>query len=186
VIPWTLLVLCWSGLARAQCSKDTECKGERICEDGQCVAPPPGAAPAVTPAAPAPAAEQPAVAPQPAAAPADLAREPDVHFFDEERPRSHKPAKRIGNPALMTGGIIVTAAGPTLWMVGVLTMSCDRTSDDCDAGARFAGFFLGGLALIGGGIPMIVIGAKRVPVGHLSAVPWVGPREGGLQLRLDV
>lgn len=185
-MPWIALVLCSSGLARAQCSKDTECKGERICEDGQCVAPPPGAAPAVVPAAAPPPAAQAAVAPPAAAAPTDRAREPDVHFFDEEWPRSRKPPKRIGNPALMTAGIIVTAAGPTLWMVGLFTTPCDRSSHDCDPGARMAGFFLGGLALIGGGIPMIVIGAKRVPVGHLSAVPWVGPRESGLQLRLDL
>jgi hypothetical protein len=71
-------------------------------------------------------------------------------------------------------------------VVGILTTSCERSTEDCDVGARFAGFFLGGLALIGGGIPMIVIGAKRVPVGRVTAVPWLGPREGGLQLRLDL
>lgn len=35
----SLLVLTWPVAARAQCTKDTDCKGERICEAGSCVNP---------------------------------------------------------------------------------------------------------------------------------------------------
>jgi serine protease Do len=46
---WVLSV---SSVAHAQCSKDTDCKGERVCEGGKCVAPaPPAAPPAGTPPA---------------------------------------------------------------------------------------------------------------------------------------
>jgi hypothetical protein len=66
-----LLALSSTGLA-AQCHKDTDCKGDRVCEDGTCVEPPPGVipepAPPPPPAPPAP--DPPAyVAPTPAAAP---------------------------------------------------------------------------------------------------------------------
>jgi hypothetical protein len=50
------VVNAWSGIARADCKNDAECKGDRVCEKGTCVAPAPApvAAPPV-PGAPAPA-----------------------------------------------------------------------------------------------------------------------------------
>lgn len=162
-MPCMGVVLGWSALARAECSTDSECKADRICEAGRCVAPSPSTTP-----------------------PAARVAAPRAHFFDTEEPR-RKPGKRIGNPALMTAGIVVAASGPALWMVGALTTTCDRSVDaECNAGPRLLAFFAGGLALIGVGVPMIVIGAKRVPLRRVTAVPWLGPHRGGLQLQLEL
>jgi len=40
-----LATLSSSSLARADCSKDSDCKGARVCEQGRCVSPPPAAPP---------------------------------------------------------------------------------------------------------------------------------------------
>lgn len=164
MVPWIGVVLGSSALAHAECSKDIECEGERVCEAGHCVAESPSALPQATQTAP-----------------------PRARFFDDEAP-TRKPGKRIGNPALMTAGIVVAASGPALWITGALTTSCDRTVDtECNAGPRLLAFFAGGLALIGAGVPMIVIGAKRVPAGRVTAAPWFAPRRGGgLQLQLEL
>jgi hypothetical protein len=64
------MVTAWSGIARADCKNDAECKGDRVCEKGTCVAPasaPATAAPAPATAAPAPAPRDPA-SPSPATA----------------------------------------------------------------------------------------------------------------------
>ena len=76
-----LAVATFGRLASAQCQSDADCKGERVCVNGQCVvpgsasatpepAPAPAPAPAAAPApAPAPAPVQPAAAPPPAPRP---------------------------------------------------------------------------------------------------------------------
>src|SRR3954462_15014068 len=71
-------------LSHAQCSKDTDCKGERVCEAGACVAPssPPAASSEPAAAAPAP----PAPAPAPVAAPAPAANA--ALYQREPEPRS--------------------------------------------------------------------------------------------------
>src|SRR5688572_28936714 len=56
-----LSVFLTGALAHAQCTKDTDCKGERVCTGGACVSPPPEAAPrpgAATPPAASPPAQQ--------------------------------------------------------------------------------------------------------------------------------
>lgn len=75
------------GAVAAQCSKDIECKGDRLCRDGRCVDPDPAAQPAPQPApvvvypqpAPVPAsasASTPVAAPAPSPVPASTATEP--------------------------------------------------------------------------------------------------------------
>jgi len=58
--------------ASAQCTKDTDCKGNRICQNGECVAP--------APAPPPPSGYNPAPAPAPAPAPPPEPRGP-VNYF---------------------------------------------------------------------------------------------------------
>lgn len=51
-------------------------------------------------------------------------------------------------------------------------------------------FGIGGLVMTVAGIPLIVYGAKRVPLNPPSASlrvqPWASPGSGGLRLRLDL
>lgn len=62
-----LVVMGVVGAAPVGCTKDTDCKGERICEAGQCVNPPAAATPVETPAAASEAAPVPPPPPPPAA-----------------------------------------------------------------------------------------------------------------------
>jgi hypothetical protein len=58
--------------------------------------------------------------------------------------------------------------------------NCDRHNTPL-----YVGLF-GGAALLGAGIPMIVIGGKREPVGTARLTPWASPHGGGLGLRVDL
>ena len=187
VISWVWgSVMLASGVAHAQCSKDIDCKGERVCEDGQCkepaALPPPPAPPDNEPAPGPPSQAAPAPAPAPATAPA-----PDPHFFDDDEPRA-KPKKKIGKPGMMAAGIVLTSAAPIVLVVGALSSTCNRRYEESCEGSqqRMLAFLIGTAALLGVGIPLIVIGAKRVPAGRVSALPWVAPHNAGLQLRLDL
>jgi hypothetical protein len=165
-----LAITATATVARAQCATDQECKGDRICEAGQCVAPP--------------AVSAPAHAPDDASAPASIERE---RFFEEpedEKPR--KVQKRIGNPGLMIGGIVLASAAPVVLGVGVATASCssDGGGTRCDIGDRVVAFGLISLAMVGAAVPMIVIGAKRVPVRRVAIGPLLAPGLAGLQLQL--
>lgn len=175
-----LAIAATATVARAQCSTDQECKGDRICEAGQCVAPPAAVAKAAEPAV----AVAPAAAPENANAHAPVERE---RFFEEpedEQPR--KVQKRIGNPGLMIGGIVLASAAPIVLGVGVATSSCssDGGGSQCDIGDRVVAFGLISLAMIGAAIPMIVIGAKRVPARQVAIGPLLAPGLSGLQLQL--
>ena len=184
-VAMALGVLAYTSLVEAQCTKDSDCKGERICEQGTCSEP----AVKSEPAPPAPPA---VVAPTASAPPASegharLDEPEDTHFFDEEKPRKVK--KRISNPAMMVAGIVLTAAGPTVWIVGVLSSTCRNGNPDspsCGPGVNGAWLFLGGAVLIGTGIPLIVIGAKRVPATRVAIAPWLSPRDAGFALRLEM
>ena len=174
-----------TGWAEAQCTKDSDCKGERICEQGTCTEPPVKAEPA-PPAPPAVVAPAPS-APSVSEGRARLDQPEDTHFFDEQKPRKVK--KRISSPGMMVAGIVLTAAGPTVWIVGVLSSTCRNDNPDsssCGPGLNGAWLFLGGAVLIGTGIPLIVIGAKRVPATRVAIAPWASPRDAGLALRLDM
>lgn len=188
---WAVLVaaaiVCSSAVARAQCTKDTDCKGERVCEAGQCTGPAPSAAPA-TPVPPQPQEAPPAepnLAPRTASRPARVLSpepelEPDQRFFTHEEPR--KPAKRLRSPGMMAGGIVLTSLGPVLLMAGVLSSSCPG----CSSGPRMLAFVLGAATCIGIGVPLIVMGAKRVPVHQVTLAPWLAPRQAGMQLQLSL
>jgi hypothetical protein len=68
---WTLLsgasVLLVCGLANAQCTKDTDCKGDRVCEAGKCASPQLPPAPPAPPGSDTPGATAPASGAEPAA-----------------------------------------------------------------------------------------------------------------------
>jgi len=66
--------------AAAQCTKDTDCKGNRVCHNGQCIAPTAGPAPAPAPTSGYAAPAAGSTAPAPAPAPPPVPRGP-LSFF---------------------------------------------------------------------------------------------------------
>jgi hypothetical protein len=135
-----LLLMLTSQVAHAQCTKDTDCKGDRVCEAGVCTSPLPAAPPAPPDAKPGAAAAQDAPSsgqalPPPsgvavltpaepalgdqrgAAAPGATAPLPDEPRF-ERRSRT-----------AMVAGIIMVSVGP-LALLGAL--SAKNSQESCD------------------------------------------------------
>jgi hypothetical protein len=209
-----------STLAQAQCSKDTDCKGDRVCEAGMCTSPalppappPPPGSEAPGTAAPAPGAATP---PQPAPAAVNLQLQPTpstelppaaTTSLGHDEPKT----RRRSRPAMVTG-IIMVSVGP-ISLLGALAAKnsqdrCDGalardypdgrlpTSekyrvDDCNAySVPFYVFGIGGALLTVAGIPLIIYGAKSLPLLPQSAsvrvMPWASPDSGGLKLRLEM
>lgn len=182
-----------SSTAHAQCSKDTDCKGDRVCESGVCKEAPPSAAPA------APAAQPVAAAPV-AAAPAPAAA-PQVQYV--QVPAQPPPKGERHSTGMMAGGIVMVSFVPVALLASLIASaeksSCEMSEDvtvgsslnsayQCD---RYDKTIYGGLiaaaALAGIGIPLIVIGGKREPVRQVAIVqPWATPEGGGLGLRVDL
>jgi hypothetical protein len=191
-----------ASLSRAQCSKDTDCKGERICEAGACVAasaalPPPPAAPAAVPPT-----TEPAPAPPPAAsqdrvvAPRPLEPPPAVMA-------PAKPKMQRHSTGMMVGGIVMTSLAPFALIVSLVadleqnsceggffgepTLDSNGRYRDCSSYDRaiYGGLLVGG-GLLAAGIPMIVIGAKKEPVATATVRGWIGNGGGGLGLRVDL
>jgi len=147
------LLLCggllFSAAAQAECTKDTDCKGDRVCDAGKCTypatalppAPPPppvspeGASP---PAAPAPGAVQPApgaapapgaVQPSPMAPPPGPMVTPAPIGATEPLPQADEPATvRRSKPALVAGIIMVSIAPVAL--LGAL--GAKSSQEKCD------------------------------------------------------
>jgi hypothetical protein len=133
-----------SALANAQCTKDTDCKGDRVCDAGKCTSPlppapaaPPGseAAAGATPGAPTDAAgggEQPV--PAPAAAPVNLQLQPSPSAAAPPAattplPRD-EPRTRRRNRGAMIGGIVMVSVGP-LALLGAV--AAKNAQERCDA-----------------------------------------------------
>lgn len=186
--------LLFASLSQAQCEKDTDCKGERVCEAGTCVSPAPSAvaapAPAVAAAPVAPAAPPPAVTPAPIESEAPSAR-----------PRRDWKRHSTG---MMAGGIVMVSFVPIALMVALVA---DLQQSACENGGYYTldstrnsntncgrfdpsiyGGLISGVVLLGAGIPMIVIGSKREPLGggSVGLAPWATPDAAGLRLRLDM
>lgn len=173
-------VLLVTSRARAQCTMDTECMGESVCENGHCVAPvasppvaaaPPAAAPSVT-------------TPSAAVAPAPLSQ----------------PTMVRHSTVMMTAGILMTAlAGGALLVAGGAFLDAAF----CSSGALFGkarskscnndGVIYGSLLTAGGlvaaGVPLIVIGARREPAkleATAAFTPWAMPTSVGVGLRISM
>jgi len=159
---------------------DNDCPADLICEDGACVAPPPATAPSsvAEPAAAAPTATP--RQPRPAVA---TPQTPQARPGEEEVPRMRPRGKRHSS-SMMVGGIVLTSLSAIPFTVAMLgTVSCGENV--CDG----ASYFFGGMAvtavLLGVGIPMITIGAKREP-GSAKLAPWIAPHAAGFGLALDL
>lgn len=174
-----------TSLSQAQCAKDTDCKGERVCEAGKCVEAP-AAATTTAPAQPS--------APAQASAPADSAagREP------APEPLSLKPRMRRHSTGMMVGGIVMLSLTPVALIVagvaglGKSVCRIDNSEHACDNDydATIYGSLLTGVVLVGAGIPLLVVGAKKEPVDEAQVTatvsPWVTPSAAGVGLRVDL
>jgi hypothetical protein len=173
----TFLALCVLFAARsahAECTKDTECKGDRVCEAGSCVAPPPGSAPAP--------AQQPAAAPAPVA-PAPVAPAPVAPVPAPAVPVETKPKTKRYSPGMMVAGIFLASGGPIVLLLGIVE-NC--SAPGCESNAQGVGLTVAGLAMIGIGIPLIVMGSQRVPdestAPRATFSPWVNQNGAGANL----
>jgi hypothetical protein len=180
-----IAALLYSTAVQAQCTKDTDCKGERVCTAGSCVDPAAGAPPSDA-AAPAPSES------------AETAGK-SVESVSADRPAGERTVTRRHSTGMMAGGIVMVSLAP-IALLGALVSSlqdsvCDITydsygmayaRDDCDNSGQTYAFALAGVALLGAGIPLIIIGAKKetVPAPQATLSPWVSAQGGGVRLKL--
>jgi hypothetical protein len=204
-------VLLASALAHAACTKDTDCKGDRVCDAGKCTSPPdatPGTPPATDGASATPAPAAPPLTPTPQ----QVAPTPAVPAVAMAPLGPDEPQERRRSRPAMIGGILMASVGPVA-LLGALVAknsqdNCDQrlqqdypdnvlpTSekyrvDNCNAYSLPIYIFgIGGAVLIAAGVPLIIYGAKSVPAppksGSLHVLPWAGRDSGGLRLRLDL
>jgi hypothetical protein len=151
-------VLCLSGNARAECTRDLDCQGELVCEASECVAaasvPAPVAAPTPTPQA------------KPAAT------------------RFKHPVLLVAGIVTTTVGLVGTVAGNLGSGSCRDVVNTDQETNCRVAQDARTSFTLIGLALVVAGVPMLLVGTKREPVPTVSVAPWVSHQHGGLQLQL--
>lgn len=94
---------------------------------------------------------------------------------------------------MFAGGIVLVSIGALalgVAMVSSGTSRCDYDSvlgrQRCDRSPDYTAFLISA-GLLGGGIPMVVIGGKRVPAqSQAGLLPWVSPEGGGLRLELSL
>ena len=147
------LLLFGSASARAACTKDTECKGDRICDAGQCVPPPTTASSAAPlpppPPAPVPESEAPsAPPPAPAAPPPPPSAPPPVssplappgyiypsvpvQSYGTATPLRPRPPRR--STGMMAGGIVMSALAPVAALTALVAytekVSCQTDRHD--------------------------------------------------------
>jgi hypothetical protein len=101
-----------------------------------------------------------AAAPYPYAPPA-----PGAYAYPPMPPP--KPKTKRKNVGLYAGGIVAVSLGATVGsLAGLATYAVSVTEDGCKSGTcrGLAAATIGGVVLFAAGIPMIVIGGKKVPV----------------------
>ncbi|MBX3213703.1 MAG: hypothetical protein KF850_16815 [Labilithrix sp.] len=191
--------------ARAECTTDIECKGERICVEGVCVDPP---ATEVAPAPPTTIVDPPATEVAPAPPPTMIA-EPPAPPSDETPAEARRAAPRMErrSTGLFVAGIVSLALVPVagtvaFWGAASKSMCTFDESSDAQQAAflgqprprpancgRHDATIYGGLAasavLLGGGLTMLLVGVKKVPVERASEVsvrPLLSPTVAGVGL----
>lgn len=163
-------LLCFAHGAAAECTKDIECKGTRICEAGVCVE---------------------------SNEPAEVhAADTDTAEPSDEPPPPYEPSNAGGthrrSPGLKIAGIVLTVAGGisglTALSFGLAAATCDENSVAGSLCGTYEDLTLVGaigfVVLAGAGIPMIIVGGERVPneATRLQLSPWASSNSGGLRL----
>lgn len=198
-----------ASVSRAQCTKDTDCKGDRVCDAGNCVTPPQTLPP--PPAAPSGADASGAGTPasggdpgQALAAQVPPAAEPEI---PPEEPRRERPKQRRHSTGMMVGGIVMVSFVPVALIAAAVANNkqnaCEtggvsfnfddegiQTYDGVDCSTydkTIYGGLISAVVLAGVGIPLIVIGGKKEPAAATATItPWATPRAAGLGLRVDM
>lgn len=120
-------------------------------------------------------------------------------------PHVEAPAMKRRSPGLMAGGIVLVSVGSISTILGAAFLigqdqseeTCRKSSEivvetggdpfDCEKDPIDtivgASMLAGGIALVGGGIPMIVIGKERVP--EVATITFT-PRLSGASVGLNV
>ena len=143
-----------SAVASAQCTKDTDCKGDRVCEAGKCASPtlppapaaPPGSetpTPGTVPAAAAPATGEAAAPAAPDAVPsAALPPAPVVNVQLDSAPNSaapdaaltplheDEPQFRRRSKNAMIGGIAMVSVGPIALLAALAAKNAQERCDE--------------------------------------------------------
>jgi hypothetical protein len=164
----------------------------------------------VTPSAPlppAPATPSGAAAADGAPAPvapvaSSTATPPPPYAEPRDTPVADAPRRRQRHSTgMMAGGIVMVSFVPiallVAWVASIEQSACEHgtyyngsiqtAGVDCDRfNPTIYGGLLGAAALAGAGIPMIVIGGKKEPVGIARLAPWASPHGAGLGLRFDL
>ena len=103
---------------------------------------------------------------------------------------------------MMAGGIVMLSFVPIALLASLVadsqqkacnggtyltTTSVYTKGTDCGAYDKtIYGGLIVALGLMGGGIPLIVIGGKKEPVGTMQVTPWATRNAGGLALHVDL
>ena len=112
------------------------------------------------------------------------------------------PRRKRHSTGMMAGGIVMVSFVPiallVAWVASIEQSACEHGTYYSGTGIETAGVncgrfdptiyggLLGAAALAGAGIPMIVIGGKREPLGTARLAPWASPHGAGLGLRFDL
>jgi hypothetical protein len=156
-------VALWSTPGRALCSKDVDCKGDRLCSAGTCQAPPPRVTRNGSTTASAPTVRAP-------------------------RYRRHNKAMMITGIIMTSVGTasLLTGAGLTIAEVSCRNHELEHHSRCEDFETAALATLLGGFAFASIGVPLILHGGKKIPIEAegASIAPWLARGSAGLSLRL--
>jgi hypothetical protein len=171
VLGFTAAILSVSTLARAECSKDTDCKGDRVCTASVCVDPQPAVV-----ASPDPASSQASPVAQQAASPPVVAAPTKQHG----QARKSAPHRASGGmtttgASLFVFGLVLAAAGGGMMYIGATQAQCSD-GETCSTvwKAGIGVLALGGVLTIVGLSVWVVGGSEdRVAVTRKRLVPYV-------------
>lgn len=184
-----------AGVARAQCSKDTDCVGDRVCENGACVAPPTPVTAVTAPPAPTAATPPASAAGSAATPPASSSAAPRAPKSPAAAAPTHEAARtKVHSPGMLVAGILMLGFAPTAAFIALSgnanKADCSMSgSHDCSKyNADMYGGLIGALVLTGVGGSLVAIGAKKEPVksDEVRISAWATPHAVGIGLSVDL
>jgi hypothetical protein len=112
------------------------------------------------------------------------------------------------SPGALAGGIVMVSVGPLVMLVGALLAGAARPNcsarfttdhilsdtggyEQCVSDRKTTAYIvaIGGGSLVGGGIPLIIYGAKKVPSAPAPTalfIPWLASGTAGLSVQLHL